>query len=236
MNRQLQVVTFVLLGLVSGRSVVAAPLSDNLLLHSFPIPVIADGATTLVQIQAGDFLVTTRPSNSFPSILRVTPTGNVTVIHIFEGFNRDDIDRGPWGRLVQGADGGYYGTTAYGGDLGGGSIFRIDPDGGFATLRSFPAYSGQSARIVRGANGNVYGTYYSGDQAVFFSISALGTMDAAFVIPGGGPVFSIAPDMTVYGIRWQKRATRASTGEKRTAPSPISTSSLCRPTTEMTTS
>jgi uncharacterized repeat protein (TIGR03803 family) len=66
----------------------------------------------------------------------------------------------PTAALVQGSDGNFYGTTAYGGTSGNGTVFRVTPNGLLATLVSFNGANGShpAAALVQGSDGNFYGT------------------------------------------------------------------------------
>lgn len=76
----------------------------------------------------------------------------------------------PYGDLVQGADGNFYGMTGYGGMLNGGTIFKITPAGTMTILKSLDDSTGYSpyGSLIKAADGNFYGmtaqggAHYSG--------------------------------------------------------------------------
>ncbi len=74
----------------------------------------------------------------------------------------------------------------YGEDDGGDSgyqIYKINPQGQFATVYNFQAGQGDSDAMLQATNGNFYGTY--GDPGAIFSLdTGLGPF-VAFVIPTG---------------------------------------------------
>src|SRR2546425_333400 len=79
----------------------------------------------------------------------------------------------PFGGLVEGSDGNFYGTTSQGGTNiyctdGCGTVFRISPSGSLTTLYSFNSGDGKSpyAGLVQGSDGNFYGTTYEGGSLV----------------------------------------------------------------------
>src|ERR1017187_10553766 len=78
---------------------------------------------------------------------------------------------GPSGGLVQGSDGNFYGTTAFGGTStncgpGCGTVYRISPRGFYTRLYSFVGSPNDGAfpfaGLVQGGDGNFYGTTYEG--------------------------------------------------------------------------
>ena len=107
------------------------------------------------------------------TIYKITPAGTLTTLYQF------DITHGyaPYGPLVLGTDGNFYGTTTFGTSANAGVIFRISPAGKFALLFSFDNTHGQTpfAGLVQGADGNFYGTTIYGGST------------------GGGVVFKITP-------------------------------------------
>lgn len=114
----------------------------------------------LVQGTNGNFYGVT-VGGSWGTIFELTPSGTITILHSF-----DQIDgQAPEGGLVQATDGNFYGTTTIAGDYkGGGTVFRITPDGTLTTLYIFCLESGcldgdyPMAGLVQAANGDLYGT------------------------------------------------------------------------------
>ena len=88
-------------------------------------------------------------------------------------------------KLLQAADGNFYGTTDGGGTPGSclscGTVFKITPRGALTTLYTFCSQPGcsdganPSGELIQGADGNLYGTTQFGGTGV----------------PGGGTVFKI---------------------------------------------
>src|SRR4029079_15464600 len=93
--------------------------------------------------------------------------GTVPVLHAFPGCADGFFPIAP---LVQASDGAFYGMTQSGGTpvgglAGGGTAFKVTPDGVFTTLHTFPYYSGPAAALVEGTDGRLYGTtQYSGTR------------------------------------------------------------------------
>ena len=107
------------------------------------------------------------------TIYKITPAGALTTLYQF------DITHGyePYGPLVLGTDGNFYGTTPAGTSANAGVVFRISPAGKFTLLFSFDGTHGETpfAGLVQGADGNFYGTTIYGGST------------------GGGVVFKITP-------------------------------------------
>jgi uncharacterized repeat protein (TIGR03803 family) len=115
----------------------------------------------LVQGSDGNFYGTTYEggTNAFGTVFKITPSGTLTTLYSF----CEDCASGnlPMAGLVQGSDGNFYGTTVFGGEANGGTIFKMTSSGTLATLYSF--YEGSPrAGLVQGSDGNFYGTTSSG--------------------------------------------------------------------------
>jgi uncharacterized repeat protein (TIGR03803 family) len=88
----------------------------------------------------------------------------------------------PSAALVQGSDGNFYGTTAYGGASGDGTVFRVITNGTMATLISFNGTNGSHpvAALVQGSDGNFYGTTEfggtNGNSGTVFQMTAAGVL------------------------------------------------------------
>jgi len=59
------------------------------------------------------------------TVFQVDATGKETVLHSFTGDGGDGV--GPLAGLVLDAEGNLYGTTAYGGAYGYGTVFKLTP-------------------------------------------------------------------------------------------------------------
>ena len=137
----------------------------------------------LVQGSDGNFYGTTlgtgtNCSSGCGSVFRISPSGIYTSLYSFGGVPMDG--QYPFGRLAQGMDGGFYGTTSAGGINNGGTFFRISPSGTYTSVYALPTGSKPYAGLVQGSDGNFYGTTVSGgkfgDGTVFrFNPSAIYT-------------------------------------------------------------
>ena len=152
-------------------------------LHSFSGSP-GDGAVPfagLVQGSDGNFYGTTASGGAFfqGTVFRMTASGAITVLHSFNSFFSEGAV--PFAGLVQGSDGNFYGTTAFGGAHFKGTVFKIDATGNLTTLHSFSGSSSDGANpaaaLVQGSDGNFYGTTGSGGahfQGTVFRITPAG--------------------------------------------------------------
>jgi uncharacterized repeat protein (TIGR03803 family) len=121
------------------------------------------------------------------AVFRVTTNGTLSALVSFAGDTKGGFLHGG---VVQGADGGFYGTTYKGGAFGYGTVFRAAPFGILTLVTSldntngaFP-YSG----VVQGIDGNFYGTSSSGGSAgagTLFRMSPAGQITNLYSFTGG---------------------------------------------------
>jgi uncharacterized repeat protein (TIGR03803 family) len=165
----------------------------------------ADPFAGLIQATNGNFYGTTAAggmngtgSTNSGTVFEITPGGTLTTLFSFDGTD------GAWltGKLVQGTDGNFYGTTWAGGtgsiEYGGGTVFKITPGGTLTTLYSFCSLPNcddgiDPDELIQVTNGNFYGTTaYGGadDWGTVFEITSSGALTTlhTFAGPdGGGP-------------------------------------------------
>ena len=140
---------------------------------------------------------------TYGTVFRLTASGSLTAIHSFnyaEGVN-------PSSKLVQGADGSFYGTAQTGGTNGGwGTIFKITPAGILAPLFSFANTNGAVpfAGLVQDSAGAFYGTTTVGGRSA--SAAAVPIFSGPGLYPpfsgadGAGTVFKLATDGTFTSL------------------------------------
>jgi uncharacterized repeat protein (TIGR03803 family) len=155
----------------------------------------ADGSVPnagLTPSASGSFYGTTSTSgaNSAGTLFSISPSGSLTVLYSFCGATRClDGDKSN-GKLIQGADGTLYGTTAGGGANNLGTLFGYNP-GGTGTFTAFESFCDDSCvegwspndGLTIGNDGNVYGT----------------TSDNAANL-GDGLAFQLVPATAAYNI------------------------------------
>ena len=125
----------------------------------------AEPEACLVQGRDGNFYGTTvlgGDSYSSGTVFMVTPSGTLTNLLSFNGFNGSN----PCAGLILGSDGNFYGTTVNAGTGPGGghhygTVFMMTPSGALTTLYAFTAGDdgGDSQTgLIEGRDGNFYGT------------------------------------------------------------------------------
>jgi uncharacterized repeat protein (TIGR03803 family) len=78
------------------------------------------------------------------------------LLHVFPSIFYDYDGSNPYGSLLKGTDGAFYGTTYRGGSYGHGIVFKINQDGtGYTVLRSLTG--SPHAGVTEGADGTLYG-------------------------------------------------------------------------------
>ncbi len=138
-------------------NLVAAPTVKTL--YSFgPLPGI-DGYNpyaALVQGSDGNFYGTTISggADGNGTVFRIGPGDSFTNLY---SFLSSGGGQSPYGGLVQGSDGNFYGTTAS-------TVFRMTPDGSLTNIHVLSGSDGSDphATLVQGSDSNFYGTSYSG--------------------------------------------------------------------------
>jgi uncharacterized repeat protein (TIGR03803 family) len=157
------------------------PKGEYTTLHNFNgIPDGGSPLATMTQAPNGKFYGTASNlgnAGSYGTVFTMTPKGKFTVVHQFN--NTDGAY--PFGGLILGTDGNFYGQT----DLGGasaygafGTVYKMTPSGKVTTLHSFEQTDGDNpiSNLVQGTDGNFYGTASYGGK-----------------YPNFGTVFKITP-------------------------------------------
>lgn len=135
--------------------------------------------------------------------------GDVTVSTTVSFSSTNGIH--PSAALIVGNDGNFYGTTEYGGATGGyGTVFKMTPTGGLATLVTFKNNNGAypTAGLVQGNDGNFYGTTSEGGThggfGTVFKITSAGALTILYSfdnINGANPYGGLVLDAggNLYG-------------------------------------
>jgi uncharacterized repeat protein (TIGR03803 family) len=198
------------------------------LVHAFAFG--SDGGipySALIQA-ADDYLYGTANDNGWPdgTVFKVSTSG------IFTGYtlNYATVASGPYAAPIQGRDGNFYGTAAYGGsnvygtvwsgDPGYGAVYEMTPAGSLTALGTFNFDDGAypQSSLIQGADGNFYGTATGGGTnggfGTIFKITPAGTMTALFSFGktnGADPTAGLIQDIdgSFYGTTYSGGASNA---------------------------
>src|SRR4051794_33208736 len=103
------------------------------------------------------------------SSLAIRLTGTSLTIQLLNEFQSAGTGpQDPYGRLVQGTNGDFYGTTSGGGVSNRGTVFKLTTTGTWSTLFSFSGTNGANPTyggLMRAGDGNFYGNCYIGGQS-----------------------------------------------------------------------
>jgi uncharacterized repeat protein (TIGR03803 family) len=190
---------------------------SNTVLHTFG--AAGDGASPaagLIQASDGNFYGTTYEGGSggAGTVFKITSSGAETILYSFAGEPTDGAN--PYGILIQGSDGNFYGTTGNGGANNFGTVFRITPTGTETVLYSFAGgtLDGKQphAGLVQGIDGDFYGTTTSGgtsDAGTVFRVTPTGAETVLYSFAGGtsdgaNPLAGLIQggDGNFYGTTW----------------------------------
>lgn len=194
-------------------------------------------ATALVLGNDGNFYGTTAWGGNtlvpwgVGTIFRLSSDGTFTNLYKFTGFNDGGF---PYGNLVQGGDGNFYGTAYNGGVNNFGTAYRITPAGQFTSLHAFTGGSDGGypyAGLVQGSDGNLYGTTYLGGNGYggVYEITPAGNVTplvlftgAAGLYPGAHPYSSLVQgsDGNFYGTTYDGGANGKGTVFRLSLPLP----------------
>jgi uncharacterized repeat protein (TIGR03803 family) len=154
-----------------------------------------DGAAPqagLIQSTDGNFYGSTLSggANNVGTVFKITLAGTETVLYSFGSGGNDG--QSPYGVLVQGTDGNFYGTTITGGTAGAGTVFKVTPAGVETVLWSFGYVAGDGsnpyAGLIRGVDGDFYGTASTGganNDGTIFKITLAGVETVLYSFTGG---------------------------------------------------
>jgi uncharacterized repeat protein (TIGR03803 family) len=141
-----------------------SPNGSETNLYSFAGPP-GDGAepwAALILGSDGNFYGTATKGGAHAkgTVYRINLSGNETNLYSFAGSPSDGAT--PFGALVRGSDGNFYGTTVFGGTKNSGTVFRISLSGSYTNLYSFGSVSRDGAEpygaLAQGTDGSFYGT------------------------------------------------------------------------------
>jgi uncharacterized repeat protein (TIGR03803 family) len=128
------------------------------------------------------------------TVFKITPGGALTTLYSFCSQSGCPDGQFPSGRLLQGTDKNFYGTTSEGGAgavfPGTGTVFKLTHHGRLTTLYSFCSQPGcadgglPSSGLLQGADGNFYGTTNddgaNGRGGTVFKINSVGQLTTLY--------------------------------------------------------
>jgi uncharacterized repeat protein (TIGR03803 family) len=122
------------------------------------------------------------------TVFSITPNGKLTTLYNFCSQSGCTDGELPYAGLIQGTDGNFYGTTAYGGAgglAGYGTVFQITPSGTLTTLHTFMVTDGANpdGGLIQATNGTFYGITPAGGASEDCMING---------VQGCGTVFSLS--------------------------------------------
>jgi uncharacterized repeat protein (TIGR03803 family) len=163
----------------------------------------------------GNLYGTTQYGGKFNAgtVFQLTTKGKLKIIHEFKTDGTDGTN--PAGPLMQGRDGKFYGTTAWGGAGSSGVVYQVTTAGKYAVLHSFTGTEGTNSAtgLVQGSDGFLYGVTSAGGGlgfGTFFKVNTTGTTFAVLhnfdkAASGGNPLST--PVLHTSGIIYGLTAT-----------------------------
>jgi uncharacterized repeat protein (TIGR03803 family) len=171
-----------------------SPTGTLTTLHSFDGMDGGYPSAALVQASNGNFYGTTSSGGSslnYGTVFEITSSGTLTTLYSFCSLSGCVDGENPDAPLVQATDGNFYGTTAYGGAEGAGTVFEITASGTLTTLHSFEGTDGEGpyGALTQDTNGTFYGTTRAGGSGACYD--GCGTVFSVSV--GLGPFVETQP-------------------------------------------
>jgi uncharacterized repeat protein (TIGR03803 family) len=179
-----------------GTVFTVTPTGVESVLYSFGAST-TDGASPnslLLGFVDGNFYGTTYSGGAYGdgSVFKITPAGVETILYSFGASTSDGQSPSD---LLQASDGNLYGTTYFGGNFGGGTLFKLTPTGTmtmlYASFGSFTTGSSCAGGAFNPSNGaSPIGITLSSDS-VFYGFTTGGQCSGT--IPLNGAIFDLAP-------------------------------------------
>jgi uncharacterized repeat protein (TIGR03803 family) len=198
--------------ILCAATAIALPAQTFTTLHSFDKTDGANPWAPPVQGADGNLYGTTTlgGSGGYGTVFKITPGGALATLYNFCSESECTDGASSYAKLIQTANGDFYGTTQSGGDDGNnggyGTVFRITLSGALTTLYNFcsqfdcPDGVSPYAALVQATNGDFYGTTYMGgiyDVGTIFKITPSATLTTlysfcSFDCPNGSNPNSVA--------------------------------------------
>jgi uncharacterized repeat protein (TIGR03803 family) len=170
-------------------------------LHSFNGTDGSAPLAGLVQATDGDLYGTTDlggANGSNGTVFKITPSGTLTTLYSFCSQSGCTDGATPYAGLVQDTNGDFYGTTAYGGLGGGGTVFRLSVGlGPFVKIQPPSGKVGAAVKILGTNLTGATSVSFNGTAAVFTVVSS---SEITTTVPAGassGKVQVVTPSGTL---------------------------------------
>jgi uncharacterized repeat protein (TIGR03803 family) len=141
------------------------------------------------------------------TVYEISETGSFNLLYTFVSGTAGNYPNGanPYGPLVQGTNGDFFGTTSGGGANSEGTLFELTTTGSLTTLHSFSASTdgaGPRDGLTIGSDGNFYGATPTGGgdgYGTVFQLTPAGGFTAIYSFPGGSSGRSPAAGLLTSG-------------------------------------
>jgi uncharacterized repeat protein (TIGR03803 family) len=115
------------------------------------------------------------------TVFKVIPSGTLTTLYNFCSLSACADGEEPRVGLIQGAGGGFYGTTSVRGANNGGTVFKLMPSSTLTILYNFCSQTNctdgaDASGLVQGTDGNFYGTTLVGGESIYCPVASCGTI------------------------------------------------------------
>lgn len=139
-------------------------------------------------------ITVTNSYNGCGTVFKITPSGIFTTLYSFctqgGASCADGFFPALYGRLAEGSDGNFYGTTAFGGANSQGTVFKITPSGTLTTLYNF---CGLGAGYCHDGSNPLFGLI-AGSDGNFYGSTSLGGIST---VAAWGTIFQITPSGSI---------------------------------------
>jgi uncharacterized repeat protein (TIGR03803 family) len=142
-----------------------------------------------VQATDGNFYGTTPGDGTFGggTVFKMTAAGQLTTLYNFCSLPACLDGQSPYGGVIQGSDGNFYGANAGGGTYMLGTVYKITPAGTLTVLFNFPSPEFVGTALVQGTDGNFYGVTEDGgaqSNGTVFRVTPQGTLTTLHTFQG----------------------------------------------------